>query len=485
MKRTDIRETVVSGSFWSIFSNIWTNIATFGATVILARLLTPEAFGIIAISAVFVGVLSLFQDLGMCSAIIQRQNIDDDYLATSFFVSLMAGLMLALLLAAASPVIAGFYGEAKLKHILLVSSTGFLMTPLISIHTTIMTKRFEFEKLAFVNIVTQVSSGLFSVLLAWYGYGVWSLVLGRLLAQPLLIPIVWRMSRWRPRLAMTGKCFRDLFGFSSNLLGFNLLNYFARNTDNLIIGKFLGPEPLGYYSVAYNFMLKPLQLVSWSIGSVLFPVFSAIQDDKARTRSVYLKIIRSISLITFPMMTGLSMVSEEFIMISYGARWRPVVLPLQLLCIVGAVQSIGTTGGVIFNSYGRPDMTFKLGGISAACSVLSFFVGIRWGLNGLIIAYILVTVPNFIIGQYYVNRTIGLRMLPFFSAMAPAAACSAVMVFVLYIFKYLNGISLHLNLSLALASFVLIGTATYSILAVKVFKVPEISEAFEMVRRKL
>lgn len=484
MKRAEIKQKIISGSFWTVFSNVCSQVVTFCVTIVLARLLTPGDFGVVAISSVFIGVVILFQDLGMGAAIIQRQNIDDDYLSTSFFVSILAGIALALILAAASPFIAGFYNEAVLRDILLVSSLGFVLSPFTSIHTSILSKRLEFKKLSLLNLANHALSGLISVVLALSGYGVWSMVLGKIISQPLLIPVVWSIVKWRPKPRIVKKCFTDLFGFSSNLLGFNIMNFFARNLDNLIIGKYLGAQALGYYSVAYNLMLKPLQLISWSMGKVLFPVFSSIQGDRERTRAVYLKVVRSISLVTFPMMTGLFMVSEEFILTVYGPRWEPAILPLKLLCIVGAMQSIGTTGGIIFNSQGRPDLTLKLGFFSSILIVVAFMIGIKWGLLGLIIAYISVSIPVFILGQYVANNLIGVDLISFIKALAPSAGCSAVMVSFLLGFRLMNGNSLHLGMEYALVALVVLGITTYLLFAAKVFKVPEVTEALRMMRRK-
>lgn len=485
MKRADLKKKVLSGSAWTLSANVSSQAISFAVTVVLARLLAPDDFGVVAISSVFTGVVTLFQDVGMGAALIQRKDIDDDYLSTSFSVSLLAGVALALMLAAASPAIAWFYGEPVLRDILLVSAIGFVLSPFTSIHTSILSKRLEFKKVSLITLGTHGASGAVSVALALAGYGVWSMVLGKIISQPLLVPFVWWAARWRPRARIVMRCFRDLFGFSSHLLAFNLMNFLARNLDNLIIGKFLGAQALGYYSVAYNLMLKPLQLISWSVGKVLFPVFSSIQDDHEQTRAVYLKIVRSISLLTFPMMTGLLMVAEEFVLSVYGATWRPAILPLQLLCVVGAIQSIGTTGGVIFNSQGRSDLTLKIGFVSASIIIAGFIIGIRWGLLGLITAYIAASVPVFFLGQFFVNRLIGLKMGQLLSALAPAAACSGLMVAVLTGLRYLNGASLGLDVAAALVVLVAAGAASYIVFASRVLRVPEVNEAIAFVRRRL
>ncbi len=194
--------------------------------------------------------------------------------------------------------------------------------------------------------------------------------------------------------------------------------------------------------------------------------------------------MRSISLITFPMMTGLFMVAEEFILSVYGQTWAPAILPLKLLCIVGAVQSIGTVGGIIYNSQGRPDLTLKIGIFSSSLVVVAFIIGINWGLLGLIYAYIAITVPVFFVGQYYANGLIGIKMLSILKALAPAAACSAVMVAVLAGSRWMWA-SLRLDIEYVLIALVATGIATYIVFAARVLKVPEVNEALKLVKRKV
>lgn len=484
-KNEDLKQKIITGSFWTVFTNVFTRLISLIMMIFLARLLTPEDFGVVAISTVFVGVVTLFQNLGMGSAIIQRQEIDDDYLSTSFTVSVITGIVLAGLLAAVSTFIADFYNEKIVRDIILISSLGLIIGPLSSTHIAILTKNLDFKTVSIIEIVQVTLTVIISIALALYGYGPWSIALGKLIPEPLMIPFVWKLVRWRPRVVIVKKCFNDLFGYSSHLLGSNFVGYLARNIDNLIIGKFLGTEALGYYSVAYNIMIKPLPLISWSIGRVFFPVFSVTQKDKERTRQMYLKVIRSISLLTFPMMTGLIMVAEEFILTIYGAQWKPVILPLQLLCIVGALQSIGTTGELIFNSHGRPDISLKMWITTTIAYVFAFLAGINWGLIGLIASYLIISIPIFFAGQYFANRLMELKMAVFLKEVVPAVLCSTMMLFVLFIIKYFNMEAFHLNIGMSLIMLIAVGAGSYVLFALKVLKVPEFSEAIQIVKRKL
>jgi len=480
----DLKNKIIKGTSWIAFSQIINQLLSFGIIVVLARLLDPDDFGTVAISAVFVGFVGMLGNLGMGQAIIQRQKIDEYYLSTCFWTSFFSGIGIAIVLILISPFVSNYYHKDILKYIIIISSLSFIFGALTSTHITLLTKELEFNKIALLNIFRKVISGGTAIILAVYGFGVWSLVMGGLVASILILPIVWHLVKWRPKIIFRKKCFKDLFGFGSNLLAFNIFNYFSRNFDNLIIGKILGTQSLGYYSVAYNLMMKPLQHISWSIGRVLFPAFSSIQDDKERVKSAYLKVVRTISLITFPMMMGLMVVSKEFIITWYGSKWSPVIVPLQLLCVVGAFQSIGTTVGSIFTSQGRPDLQLKWGIFASTVCVIAFLIGIKWGLIGLIIAYMCATICLWPFSHYIANNLIGLKMKKFYETLIPAAISSVLMAFIIIIFKYINIKILNLNIYFTLIISIMLGIISYLTFVLSFFHIPEIREAQDFLRKK-
>ena len=458
-----------------MFVQVTNQLLSIGVLIILARLLNPEDFGTVALSDVFFGFAYLFADLGMGPAIIQKQKIDDNDLSTSFWVSVATGLGIALILCAVSPLIAAFYDKEILKYVVMLSSTAFLLGSFSSIHRTLLTKKLEFNKIALINITSKVISSIASVGVALLGFGVWSLVLGGVVAQAFVIPLAWYMERWRPRFHFDKKSFAEMFNFSFNLLAFNFFNYFARNFDNLIIGRVLGAEILGYYSLAYNVMLKPLQYISWSVGNVLFPALSSLQENKERIRSAYTKVVRSISLLTFPMMFGLITVSREFILTFYGDKWEAAILPLQLLCVVGAMQSIGTTVGIIFNSQGRSDLQLKWGVFASIVYVIAFLIGVNFGLVPLILLYMGACSVLWPLSHYFANRLIGLEMTAFFKTMIPATAASILMVLSVVLLKSLYFQTMRIPLFWNMSLLVLIGMISYAGF-IQLFKVPEVEE---------
>lgn len=472
----DLKRKLFVGASWNVVAQLGIQGISFCVTIVLARVLVPEDFGLVALSSVFVGFILIFEDLAMGSAIVQRKNINDAYLSTSFWASLIVGVVLAVILILIAPLAATFYEKDLLKYILMVSALSLVVSPITTIHKSMLAKNLEFNKLAVISMVQALIGGFASLGLALTGRGVWSLVLGGLISSVLVAPLIWSFHRWRPKLIFDRKCFKDLFGFSAYLLSFNVFNYFARNFDNLIIGKFLGAQVLGVYSIAYSLMMKPVRQISWSLGKVLFPIFSSIQDDKARVRSGYLKVTRAIALITFPMMAGLLVVSNEFVLVFLGPKWDGVILPLQLLCLVGASQSIGTTVGAVFNSQGRSDLLLKAGVCASLGHVASFLIGIQWGLIGLIKCYIVSNIVFFFFNQYFAGKLISLKMSNFLKNLWTPTLCSGLMAISVMAFKLFNMATIHFGPPATLAISVSIGVISYALFVFAILSKAEVGE---------
>jgi len=481
-----LKQQVVKGVSWNFCEQFSRQFISIGVTAVLARILSPSDYGLVALSSIFIGFLSLFGDLSIGSALIQKANIHNRHISTSFWTSVFTGISLAIVLCVIAPFVAIYYEQPLLVYIIDISAVSFIITPIWSTHKTLMTKRLEFNKLALINIVFAVLAAISSLILALSGLGVWSLVFGGLIASALITPLVWHFEKWRPGLIFDRNCFSELFGFSSYLLSFNIINYFARNFDNLLVGRYLGANVLGIYSMAYSLMMKPVQQISWSITAVLFPAFSSIQGDVARIRSAYLKVAKGIATITFPMMIGLAIVSREFILVMVGTKWEGVILPLQVLCYVGAFQSIGTTVGSLFNSLGRADLQFKTGTITALGHVIGFIICIRWGLMGLVKGYLVTNIIFICFTQYIALRLIQLPIKNFIRALKMPVINSGLMVLALLPYRRLDNDFIHLGIYMNLVSSVCLGVVVYVVFTLLFMDRKQIEELklFVMARLK-
>ncbi|MFZ2948002.1 MAG: MOP flippase family protein [Desulfuromonadaceae bacterium] len=457
-----LKQQVVKGVSWNFLDQVIRQVVSIGVTAVLARILSPNDYGLVALSSIFVGFVSLFESLSIGSALIQRSDLDDRYISTSFWTSVFTGGALAIVLCIIAPFAAGYFDKPLLINIIDISAINLIVSPVGSTHRMLLARKLEFGKLTFINIIFAIIGGIASLILALSGLGVWSLVLGGLIASALIIPLLWYFEEWRHGFIFDRNCFRELFSFSSYLLSSNVVFYFARNFDNLIVGKYLGANMLGIYSMAYNLMMKPLQQISWSITSVLFPAFSSIQGDLARIRSAYLKALSGIALITFPMMMGLMMVSEEFVLVMVGPKWQGVVLPLKVLCPVGALQSIGTTVGAIFNSLGRTDLQFKTGVITSLGHVIGFIICIRWGLMGLVKGYLVTNIIFVSYSLFFTFRLIHLSTREFLQVLKMPAINTAIMVLALMVYRRLDASFMHFSIYLNLAISVCLGVFIYT-----------------------
>jgi len=402
-------------------------ISQFLVAVFLARLLTPKEFGLLAMVTVFSSFANLFSDLGFGPALVQCKCVTERHYSSIFWLNAAVGCALTAGFAALSPLIARFYLEPRLVPIMSVLGFCFSITALGLVHRVILTRDMDFRTVGWIDFASLSISGILAITLAKYGLGIWSLVI-QMLSQSLLQVIgLWWASSWRPRLLFDSSVIRELFKFSSNLTAFTAINYWYRNGDNLLVGKFFGSAALGIYARAYGLMLMPLNQITYVVSRVMFPALSRIQDDKERIRNIYLRSIAMIALVTFPLMSGLFVVADQFVLAIYGPAWSGVAPILRIFCILGMFQSI-STGGWIFQSQGRTDWMFWWGSASALLSIAAMLVGV-WIGSPLAVAACLVVTGILLMPAGFIipGKLIGMRLRDVVRSVWAVLACASLM----------------------------------------------------------
>jgi O-antigen/teichoic acid export membrane protein len=417
----------MSGLGWSLGFQVLTQGSQFLVAVFLARLLAPKEFGLLAMVAVFSGFAGLFNDLGFGPALVQRQRVEESHYASVFWLNVAIGCTLMAAFAALSPLVARFYAEPRLVPLMSALGACFSIGALGLVQRVILTRKMDFRALGLVDFAAVAVSGILAITLAIHGFGVWSLVWQALSQSVLQVIGLWWVSNWRPRLLFDSTAIRELFKFSSNLTGFTAINYWYRNGDNLLVGKFFGSAALGMYSRAYNLMLMPLSQITYVVSKVMFPALSRLQEDKARVKNIFLRSIAMIALVTFPLMSGLFVVADHFVLAIYGPLWSGVIPILRMFCILGMFQSI-STGGWIFQSQGRTDWMFWWGTISALLSFGAMLVGVWLGsplavAACLVATGLLLTPAGFIVP----GKLIGMKLRDVVRSTWGVLACAAVM----------------------------------------------------------
>ena len=386
---SEFKQLILKGIAWSAGAQIGKQALGFFITMILMRLLSPSDFGLMGMVTVFTGFAWLFSAFGFGDALIQSQVVEERHYSSVFWLNILISIILMGTFLLAAPAIAHFYKEPRLVALILISSFIFPIGSLSGVQHSILTKKLEFKKIGIIETFSMIVAGVAAILIAYSGYGVYALVWKIFIHTSLRVIIVWIVSAWTPRLIFDFKAIKDLMGFSLNLFGLQIFNYWVRNADNLLIGKFIGSSGLGIYSRAYSLMLLPVVQVNRVLGRVIFSALSKIQEDKRRIKSIYLRAIYSIGLISFPLMLGLAVVSKEFILVLFGPKWEAAIPVLQVLCLVGLFQSIASTTGWIYNSQGKTDLHFKWGIFGGILTFIAFSIGINWGVMGVAVAYLI------------------------------------------------------------------------------------------------
>lgn len=458
----NLKIKTLQGVGWSGISQIARLLIHFGITAILARLLTPNDFGLLAMVVVFTNFVMIFRDFGLTAAIIQCKGITEEHLSSCFWINILTGFLSTLILIFLAPLISHFYVETRLNHIIMMLASIFFISSFGIVQAALFTKKMNFKSLAIVETSAITISGTTAIVLAFSGFGAWSLVWQQIVSNLVRVFFLWIFSSWKPKFMFRWYRVKELLVFGLNLTGFSFLNYFRRNLDNLLIGRFLGSASLGFYNLAYKLLLFPLKNISSVIGRVMFPSLSIIQDDKNKVCSAYIKANRYIAMITFPLMIGLFVAAPQFIRVVFGLQWERSIFLVQILAIVSLMQSIGGTVGWIYQSQGRTDVMFRWGLFSSIITTIGFVIGLRWDIEGMAVAYALTTFLLTYPGYIICFRLINLKFSYFIKQFNTIFLATIGMGSITFILRYVMETKLDENDLFILVSAVIVGMISYT-----------------------
>lgn len=417
----------VKGTAWSTVSTVGRQILTFASLATVARILGPDAYGVMGMAAIVVGFIHNFRELGTTPAIIQKPSVSARLLSSLFWINAGFGICMCALVCGIAPWMATFFHTAEITPVLRVFSLSFIFASLGVVHAALLNREMMFRHLAIIDLIAGVVTYVVALVCAYNGLGVWSLVFANVSTTIVAMVGYWLAFRFRPALTFDKAEVMTIASYSSNFSAFGIVNYGCRNADNLIVGRVLGPVSLGFYQMAYNLMMTPLQNVSSVIVQVLFPAFSRIQDDNARFREAYVRSCMLIGLVTFPIMAGLGVVIDPLVRAVLGSKWLGAIPIFEILVPVGLVQSIHTTVGVIYQAKGRTDWMFRMSILFLGGTVTAFLIGVHYGAIGVAagyaVAYFFLLYP-FLAVPF---RLINLRVTDFARALFPQLLWTAVM----------------------------------------------------------
>ncbi len=391
-----IVEKSYTGLSWNIINRVVKVLLSTIITIILVQYIKPEEYGELGAAMVFIGFTNALVSLGLDSAIIQLKKVSDEHLSSAFWVVMAFSIALSFSIYHLSPLISEFYTYIHIEDITRILSINTILLASSIFHFAILTKKLKFKQIFICNFFALIISGILAIILARMEYGTLALVYQFLSYTFLNTVCSWLFTNWRPSFIFNIDTIRDLYSFSFNLSGNVALNYWARNFDNLLIGKFLGSKDLGIYSKSYSFLLLPLSNISSVVSQVLFPTFSMIQKEHDLIRKMYIQATELIVFISFPLMVLLLLLSEVLVMLFFGSEWILMIDVIRIFSIVGIFQSFVAITGSLFLSQKRPDIVLKFSIVTKLVLFTSLYACVQFGvvatalcvaLNSLIFGY--------------------------------------------------------------------------------------------------
>ncbi len=472
-----------AGIIWSFVNQGGAQLLNLFITFILARLVTPDEFGTIAMVTVFTGFAIRFVDFGFSASLIQKKEINQKDINTVFFFNITFGIVLTTLFFFLSPLIANFYDVAILNILTKVLSFIFVITALSGVNKAVIRKDMNFKLSSIFSLTALILSSSLAIIFAYMGYGVWSILI-KILSREVFISLLYFIFYpVNQRPVFNKNSFNSMFKMGRNVAGESMINYWSRNADNLLIGKMLNSGALGVYSKAYAVMMLPLTNFSRVIAKVMFPSFSLIQDNIPEIKRIYLNATKVIAFLTFPMMGGLAVVSREFVLTAFGPGWEEMIPLVSFLSILGASQSILSLNGTIYNSLNKSHIAFRISLVFGLLNVLGFYIGIKLGgLMGMVIIYtsigVIGAIPNF----YFAGRLINVSILEMLKNLSNSFFLTVAMIILIYFIRdYLANYNLSAPISLIIL--VICGFIFYFVMAI-IFKTKEYFLAKRVFKRK-
>jgi O-antigen/teichoic acid export membrane protein len=358
-----------------------------GTTAVLARLLVPSDFGLLAMVGPIVAFAGLFAQGGLSQATVQRAELSHAQVSTLFWINVVLGFVLCLLTAGIAPLAARFYGQPEITGITVVLATTLIISGLGVQQSALLRRHMRFEILALIKVISAIGGAGAAIATAYFSRSYWALVVQHLCALTITTALVWVFARWMPGRPRRGSGVRSLLTFGANVTASGFLAYTVRHVDKILIGWLSGPASLGLYSKAYGLLMLPIQQINWPMGSVAHPALSRLQDDPQRFRSYYRTAMSLMVSASMPLVTFALAVTEDLVLLVLGSQWSEVVPLFRALGLAAFLGTFNVATGWALLPLGLADKEFRAGIFGAIVSISAFAIGAQWGALGVALAF--------------------------------------------------------------------------------------------------
>ena len=456
---TSLKQQTKKGLYWSALGNFANQGMRFAFGIILARLLSPDAYGVIGMLSIFMCIVSTFIDCGFSQALISKQNRTQADFSTEFWFNIGVGIAGYFILFLSSPWIADFYNMPILSPILKVIGLGIVINSLCVVQSAQFAIQLDFKTPAKISVFTQMVSGIVGIALAYCGWGVWALVFQQVGSSLFNAILLWILAGWRPTMEFSKDSFNYLWSYGSKVLGASLIQQVYDNLYPLVIGKFFNASQLGLYSRANGFATLPSTNLSSILGSVTFPVLSKLNNDKDKLIAVYVKMIRCTSFLVFPLMIGMAAVAGPLVKLLLNPQWNGCIIMLQILCFALIWQPLSFLQINLLKVIGRTDIILKLEIMKRSVGLITIFVSIPFGVIGMCWGFALFYIYSFTLNTFFTSKTLQISFKRQIKDIIPILLNALIMGLVVYVCTLFLQISVFLLFILC----ILIGIVYYYI----------------------
>ena len=456
-------EQAKSGVRWVGIGQVGNRMLSMASTIVLARLLMPADFGVIALARLVLGFILLLSAWGIDAAIIVEERRVKQIANVAFWINLGIMLVMGTIVVVISPWVKKFYATPVLQPILIWMGIGLVLQAFELVPRTLLNRELNYKYLTAINLSVELITNFLVIGLAFWGFGVWSLVIPQILASPLRIVPFWIKTKWSPSLYVEKGDFKRVLSFGKSVLGAEIVRYLNTHTDFFLIGKLLSRAKLGYYSFAFNLANWPVENIVKVINTVSLPALSKVQSDLAEMRRLFLRMTEMVSLVTLPLFGILVGITYEFVVVIYGVKWIPAVLPLQIIVIYGIMRSLFSPAGRIFLIQKKPHYLFFINLLQLPLLVAAVWLGVRQAeIMGAAIGVAIVLSFGGLLTLIVVSKMLKMKIPEFAAVLFPGFICTTIFLISGWLFKRLL-FGLGLSAVLILLFYLLFAGSIYAL----------------------
>ena len=407
----NLKQKTKKGLYWKMFDQGATQVMQFVVGIVMARLLSPEDYGITALPAVFMAVAGIFIDGSFSAALVRKPEVTEKDLSTAFYYSLGVGIFMYLCLFIAAPWIAVFYNTPVLTPLIRITALGFLWGPLGTPQGVILNRRLDFKTPARISVINKIVSAIIGISAAYAGYGLWALVISGLSSSLLGLIQTWWVVKWIPKEKFSKESFRYLWNYGNKMIGASLIDTLYNNVAPIIVGKFYSPKDLGLYNRANGYAVLPNNQLTGVLLSVTFPVLSKMQNDVELLRQNVRRMIRVSAFISFPIYVILCALAKPLVIILISDRWEPCIKLLQILCFAIMWWPIHTINRNLMQVVGRSDLYLKVEIAKKFFNLRVIACALTFGIEAFCYSQVFLSVVTLSFNTHYTKKLINFSLL--------------------------------------------------------------------------